>query len=68
MTHDVKLVRQVHREERSGFLIIATLTRFGGLAVFVHLHDMSMGWQGDNILEARDWVDVFVDCHQEDAA
>jgi|HubBroStandDraft_1064217.scaffolds.fasta_scaffold17588_6 hypothetical protein len=61
MTHDKTLVKIVHRETvlRRGttWTLSACLTRFGGLCVIVmNDHDEQI-WQGDNIIEARDWMD-----------
>lgn len=56
-TTDTTLVRRVHKEEHRGDTIYATLTRFGGLSVFVYDRDTAVVWQGDNILAARKWVE-----------
>ncbi len=57
MRTDKNLCRVVFREIVAECEIIASLTRFGGLAVFVHTADYSKClWQGDNILEARAFI------------
>ena len=60
---DSALCRIVYREAYRGTEILAHLTRFGGLAVFVINPTFDTIWQGDNILAARD----FVMAHCDDA-
>lgn len=64
MDYDKALPRIVYREscERHGkvWSITACLTRFGGMCVLAMSQDdpdNDTCWQGDNILEARAWVD-----------
>lgn len=65
MRTDKNLCRVVFREIVADCEIIASLTRFGGLAVFVHTADFSEClWQGENILTAR----AFIDARQAKAA
>jgi hypothetical protein len=54
---DANLCKIVYSELRDGYLITASLTRFGGLCV-VATREKSPTWQGDNIIEARNWVDT----------
>jgi hypothetical protein len=62
MNSDANLVKIVwqerhNRKDGTALRTVATLTRFGGLAVFVN--DEKSGetvWQGENILQARSWI------------
>jgi hypothetical protein len=57
---DQKLIRIVHREHYFGYSITASISRFGGLVVLVTDDEMEEGfcvWQGNNIINARNWVD-----------
>jgi hypothetical protein len=57
MEYDVKLVRNVFAEPVNGFLVSASLDRFGGLAVFcTELESGICRYQSENILEARKWA------------
>ena len=51
---DAGLVRLVLREQHGRFQVLAYLSRYGGLSVFVELSDTFV-WQGSNVLEARAW-------------
>lgn len=54
---DPSLIKKVHEEDVGGLHIRATISRFGGLAVFVWAADWSdFLWHGDNILAARAWA------------
>ena len=60
---DTSLIKVVHREtimgaDNTAWELTATLTRFGGLGVLVLAVDDANYecWQGDNIIEARDWA------------
>ncbi len=55
---DTKLVKRVHEELHAGYRITGLLSRFGGLAVFVWTTDHECLWQGDNVLEARAYIDA----------
>ena len=57
--YDKSLVKLVFRQEYRGYLVTASLTRFGGLFVCaVNIADeYGPSWTGSNILEARSWVD-----------
>ena len=63
MDYDKSLVRIVFREDvKRGdvtWTLSACLTRFGGLCVIVLNDTNETAWQGDNIIEARDWLDQF---------
>jgi hypothetical protein len=65
--HDKTLPRIVFREiidrNKGQWQLTATLSRFGGLCVLVmKLDDNDMTcYQGDNICEARKWLDDFTD-------
>lgn len=56
--HDPALVEIVYREQRADCQIVAILTRFGGLSVQVDVGDAHSVWMGENILDARAWVDA----------
>ena len=65
MPSDPTLCRILYTEERGCFRIECFLTRYGGMEVFV----MPLGepaskahpaWQGDNVLQARAWVDALI--------
>ena len=60
---DTTLIKVVHREQIMGadniaWELTATLTRFGGLCVIVLAVDDSNYecWQGENVIEARNWA------------
>lgn len=55
---DSALCRIVFKETIGDLELTASLTRFGGLAVFVSAPDASLLWQGENILDARLWIDA----------
>ena len=61
MTTDPTLCKIVHRETFRGHEILAHLTRFGGLAVFVDHEHLGLIWQGDSILDARAFVTTHCD-------
>ena len=54
LSTDKTLVKIVHRETVHGLELVATLTRFGDLAVFLHSAEGECLWQGANVLEARE--------------
>lgn len=58
--HDKNLIKRVHAETRGAFEITASISRFGGLSVFVAatVDPADFIWQGDNILAARAWADA----------
>lgn len=62
MDYDKSLVRKVYGEEvKRGditWTISACLTRFGGLCVIAFNDYDDRIWQGDNIIECRNWVDT----------
>lgn len=69
---DASLVKTIHTESFGcDFSIRAILTRFGGLAVFVYHPAHESGceamWQGDNVIDARDFVVEWTRNHSEDA-
>ena len=56
---DPTLVKIVHREKTciTHLVIFAMISRFGGFEVLIddtETHETV--WQGDNILDARDWI------------
>lgn len=54
---DNRLCRLVFMEYVSGYRISASLTRFGGLYVAID-HNGDTFWEGDNILEAREYLET----------
>lgn len=52
---DVTLLKSVHIENYGQFNIMMMLTRFGGLSVMAHNDDWTKTWQGDNVIDARNW-------------
>jgi hypothetical protein len=56
-TVDKTLIKLVHSETVGNYQITAILTRFGGLCVIARDVEDAMKdiYQGDNILEARNW-------------
>jgi hypothetical protein len=58
---DRNLVKPVHQESYHGFKIVAIITRMGGFAVFAFTEDeLNLEWQGDNIMQARWWIEQYV--------
>jgi len=54
--HDETLCRVVFSEARGRYIISAYISRYGNLSVFVDMCKDCL-WQGDNILDARDWIE-----------
>jgi hypothetical protein len=56
---DYFLPKLIHKETYKGLVISAILNSIGGMTVMVHANDLSFNlWTGDNIIQARKWIDT----------
>lgn len=52
---DTSLIKIVHQEQFGSYMIVANITRFGGLLVIVYDEELELLYDCKNIVNARMW-------------